>query len=125
MSIYEAEECLFGDYDSEYYEIQVGSSIILLNGPEIQISELGLSIRPGQWCEKDDECGYISDWTLSLIHRTEDAPDNYLFYEHGSPAIALYDYLQSIGMDAKLLDFKAVLYMTEADKKAGKSAIAA
>jgi len=95
-------ESLETDYAEEF---DIGESHIILNDLALVSNEYDLTLRQGLWCEKNADGEWESDWAFTLIHKTGDSPENYLYLEQGGIFTTLHNYARMCSMDVhKLYD---------------------
>jgi hypothetical protein len=99
MTIEEFEN-LETDYAEEFDE---GNSHLILDDIALVSNEYDLTIRTGVWCEKNDEGEWEPDWAFTLLHRTSESPEQYLYLEQDGIEITLRNYANANGMNFEKL----------------------
>lgn len=87
------------DLDDDPIEIQKDeNSIISLDGPEITIPDLDISLRTGTMLYKsdDEDEEYEPDWSLTIIYNMGGSPEKYLYYEQDGILTTLHNYLNMV-----------------------------
>lgn len=85
----------FYDRDEDPIEFKVNEDeMISLDGPEVTIPDLNISLRTGNMLiRSDDEDDYEPDFSLTLIYEIGGAPEKYLYYEQDGVLTTLHNYL--------------------------------
>ena len=84
-------------------EIKIGESLIILDDLALESKDYDITVRTGVWCEKDETGEFEPDWGLTLIHKTGDSPENYLYIEQGNIFSALNNYANIADIDVEHL----------------------
>lgn len=86
------------DYESEMIHVDE-HSLIELDGPQIQIPDLGLVVREGTMFYADEHGDWQPDWSLTLFYEIGKEPSDYVYYEQDGILVSLHNYLHAIGKE--------------------------
>ena len=84
-------------------EIKVDDGLLLLTNLILVSERHNLTIRTGEWCELKEDGEYEPDWSFTLIHRSDETPDKYLYIEQGGISSTLRNFASSFDMTTELL----------------------
>lgn len=87
-------------------EIKIDDGLLLLTNLILISERHNLMIRTGEWCELNDDGEYEPDWSFTLIHRSDETPDKYLYIEQGGISSTLRNFASSFDMTTELLKEK-------------------
>ena len=94
----------YENLDMEYAEeFNIGNSHVILDDIALVSNDYNLTIRIGMWCEKNDDGEWEPDWAFTLIHRTDESPENYLYLEQGGLFTTLHNFATMYDMNAETL----------------------